>query len=470
MIKVLSKASAFGVAIALGASPVSAIVITETQDALSLANALLVPDSSITINSASLIGGAFGNEFCDGNDCEVLIPSSIDVINAASTIPSQPALGQAGIFSNASGTYNLPAAGGIVFSTGNVTDAQDSESTQNFISGGNGNSATSIQNELLEPLTGISAHFDPVQLDISFTVDGDQASTITFFGAFGSEEFPDFVGDTFIDGFGLYVNGENVAGALTSDAEIGDSLAPININHPDFVEMPGTALNGVLAPNGNPLLRFDVPVLPGDNTFTLLLADAGDSSHDSVMYLASFGELGESEFTPILPDLSNPTNDDGEFVFELPEVEAEETIWFDPDVASGYVYTSNLAIASVTAPSLATVPDPDGYILEFTSGNTLQQFTLDAGETFDFGLNGFDDVFDFSILGINLDLALDPTNPQAFVTGVSFAESGDLSFTQAPIITFVPDDPVNSVPAPSSVFMWGISLLGLLITKRKLKK
>lgn len=464
-------------AITLATSQASAIVITESQDAFELANALLVPNSNITVNSASLTGGVLsneiegpGNDFCDGINCEGAIPPSIDLIQATSTIDSLPALGQAGTFSNLSGTYNLPAAGGIVLSTGRAIDAQDAESIDSFITGGEGNSASIIQNQLLEPLTGITEHFDPVQLDISFTLASDQASTITFFGAFGSEEFPDFVGGSFIDGFGLYVNGENVAGALTSDAELGDSLAPININHPDFVEMPGTALNGVLAPNGNPLLRFDVPVLPGDNTFTLLLADAGDSSYDSVMYLASFGELGESEFTPILPDPSNPTNDEGEFVFELPEVEAEETIWFDPDVASGYVYTSNLAIASVTAPSIATVPDPDGYLLEFTSGGTLQQFALNSGDTFDFGLNGFDDVFDFSILGINLDLALDPTNPQAFVTGVSFAESGDLMFTQAPIITFVPDTPVNSVPAPGSVLMMGISLCGLLITRKKFKK
>ena len=41
-----------------------------------------------------------------------------------------------------------------------------------------------------------------------------------------AEEFPEFVGDSFIDGFGLFVNGENVAFAN------GD---PINVNHPDFL-------------------------------------------------------------------------------------------------------------------------------------------------------------------------------------------------------------------------------------------
>ncbi len=478
MTNISVKVSLLATAIALSAPQASAIVITETQDALELANALLVPDSNITINSATLTGGVLssggdgpgdgegpGDDFDDGcGGCESA--SAFSLVTADSGIPP---LGQAGTFTNLSGVYNLPAAGGIVLSTGDVLNAQDADSIENFISGGSGSSASEAQNELLEPLTGITQHFDPVQLDISFTIEGDEASTITFFGAFGSEEFPQFVGSGFVDGFGLYVNGENIAGALPSDAEPGDPLAPININHPDFVEMPGTSLNGVLAPNGNPLLRFDVPVLPGENTFTLLLADAGDGGYDSVMYLASFGELGESEFTPILPDPSNPTNEEGEFVFQLPEVEAEETIWFDPDVASGYVYTSNLAIASVTAPSLATVPDPDGYMLEFMFGGVLQQFALAAGETFDFGINNFNGVYEFSIVGINLDLALDPTNPQAFVTGVSFAESGDLTFTQAPIITFVPD-PTTDIPEPASIFMLSLGLGGLLVGRRKLKK
>lgn len=474
------KVSLLATAIALSAPQASAIVITETQDALELANALLVPDSNITINSATLTGGVLssggdgpgdgdgegpGDDFDDGcGGCESA--SAFSLVTADSGIPP---LGQAGTFSNVSGTYNLPAAGGIVLSTGNVLDAQDADSTDIFIGNNNGRVATDEQNALLEPLTDIAQHYDPVQLDISFTVAGDEATTITFFGAFGSEEFPDFVGAGVTDGFGLFVNGENVAGALPSDSEPGDPLAPININHPDFELMPGTALNGVLAPNGNPLLRFDVPVQPGENTFKLLLADAGDGSHDSVMYLASFGELGESEFTPILPDPSNPTNDEGEFVFQLPEVEENETIWFDPDVASGYVYTSNLAIASVTAPSLATVPDPDGYMLEFMFGGVLQQFALAAGETFDFGINNFNGVYEFSIVGINLDLALDPTNPQAFVTGVSFAESGDLTFTQAPIITFVPD-PTTDIPEPASIFMLSLGLGGLLVGRRKLKK
>ncbi|REL37211.1 choice-of-anchor L family PEP-CTERM protein [Thalassotalea euphylliae] len=442
-----------------------AIVITASQDATELANTLLVPGSGITINSAILSGG-FSSESGDEGNCEDEIgcgPGENGNVNLDNPIAP---LNQAGLFTNASGVYNLPAAGGIVFSTGNVTSYQDGPNTSNSFGLDNGSSASQEQNDQLSPLTGQLQHFDPVQLDISFTVDEDSASTITFFGAFGSEEFPEFVDSGFVDGFGLFVNGQNVAGALPTGASPGDELAPININHPDFLPLPGTELNGVLAPNGNPLLRFDVPVQEGVNTFRLLLADASDGGYDSTIFLASFGELGESPFTPILPDPSNPTNEDGAFVFTLPDVQQDETIWFDPDVASGYTYTSSLAIATVTAPPFDAVPDPDGYILEFMFNNMLQQFALNSGETFDFVLNGFNGVTTFSIQGINLDLALDPDNPQAFVTGVSFAESGALSFTQDPITVFVPD--VNDIPEPASILIISLGLGGLALRRRKI--
>lgn len=416
----------------LSAPITNAIIITGTQDATELANALLVPDSNITINSAVLSGE----------------------------------LNQSGLFTNASGVYNLPASGGIVFSSGNVLDYQDGTSTDTGFTTNFGMSANQEQNELLSPLTGQANHFDPVQLDISFTVAEGSASTITFFGTFGSEEFPDFVGTSFVDGFGMFVNGENVAGALPTGASPEDGLAPININHPDFAPLPGTELNGVLAPNGNPLLRFDVPVIEGVNTFKLLLADTSDGDLDSTIFLASFGELGASPFTPILPDPSNPTNEDGAFVFTLPDVQQDETIWFDPDVASGYTYTSNLAIATVTAPPFDAVPDPDGYILEFMFNGMLQEFAIASGATFDFVANGFNGVTTFSIQGINLDLGLDPDNPQAFVTGVSFAESGALSFTQDPITVFVPDP--NDIPEPASIFLISLSLGGLMLRRRKI--
>src|SRR5439155_3384978 len=88
-----------------------------------------------------------------------------------------------------------------------------------------------------------------------------------------------FVGQ-FVDGFGLYLNGTNIAFA---------NGAPININHPDMRPFPGTELNGVLAPNGDPILTFSAPVPPGSagNTLTIIIADTRDSVLDTTVYVSS---------------------------------------------------------------------------------------------------------------------------------------------------------------------------------------
>jgi hypothetical protein len=109
--------------------------------------------------------------------------------------------------------------------------------------------------------------------------------------------------------------------------------------------------------------------------------------------------------------------------------------------------------ASVTAPSLASVNDPDGYVIEFLFEGVLQQIALAAGETFEFGAN-FDPVSTFTLNGINLDLGLDPTSPLAFVTGLSFVETGSFQVSQLPIKVFVPDS--NSVPESPTLFMFGL--------------
>ncbi|GAD02469.1 choice-of-anchor L domain-containing protein [Agarivorans albus] len=421
MNKKVLQASLVSLAIGTLYAPMaSAIVITESFDAMELAESLLVPDSSIVINSATL---------------------------------SQSGLGQAGTFTNESGVYGIPSEGGVVLSSGLVKSYEDGPNTDSGFTGSFDTAATAEQNAMLTPLTGIQGHFDPVQLDISFTVNSVDPTTLTFFGVFGSEEWPEFVGGTVTDGFGLFLNGENIAGALPTGSSAGDPLLPINIDHPDMSDIRGTELDGVLAPNGNPQLRFDAPVQPGVNTFTFILADAGDSVLDTTIFLSSFGELGESEFVPILPDPSNPTDENGAFVFDLPEVQSGETIWIDPDVAAGYVYSTDGMFASVTAPSLASVNDPDGYVIEFLFEGVLQQIALAAGETFEFGIN-FDPVSTFTLSGINLDLGLDPTSPLAFVTGLSFVETGSFQVSQLPVTVFVPDN--NSVPESPTLFMFGL--------------
>ena len=480
--KKIIKISTFTLSFLFSAQYANAIVIEISDSAEFLTDALFINNSGLTITDQSLSGQ----------------------------------FGQAGVYINNSGTYGLPSAGGIVFSTGQVIDyvdgpnefiengfglvesplppsdngneleAQFSNNPVDYFEqdeaseGGNEqsgpedggadeyvpqNPASAAQNTILTPITGQAEHFDAVQLDITFDV-SDDVNTVSFIAAFGSEEFPGYVDSDYTDGFALLLNGANVAFAPVAELAVDGVFAPISIDHPDFEAIEGTELNGLLAPNGIPLLQFDIPVEPGStgNTFTMLLADASDDALDTTVYLSSFGnfdvENGESEFTPLMPDEDVEVGEESEFVFTLPEVEAGETIWFDPDVSTGYTYTAGNGgqFASVTAPTLLSVNDADGYLITFTDSLGVEETkALMAGQTLDFPFP----VTTFTLTGINEDLMLDPTDPTAVVTGVSFEDTGSYTVSQAAIITST-----TSVPAPSSIAIFLLSLVGISLTRK----
>ena len=431
----MRKISAIGVVGSLLLStPAFAITITPSFDALGLANTLFLNQSGITVNSATISGAS----------------------------------NQAGTYTNGTGTYGLPNTG-IVLSSGNVADYADGPNNNSGNSGSGLADATQAQNDLLSPITGQLDHFDAVQLDISFDV-ASEISSVTFFGAFGSEEFPEYVNSGVNDGFGLFVNGTNVAGVQSPST--GTNL-PVNIDHPDFANITGTELDGMLAPNGNPVLRFDVPVNPGaTNDFSIILADAGDSILDTTVYLSSFGastpneeERGETEFNPILP--SNPPDPiTGEFVIELEVVEAEVVVWVDPPVAVGYTYEADSGeFFSLVAPSLATVPDLDGYLV--TVGGTT--VSLAAGASLNFFDMFGENPSSFTVSGIDPDIELDPFNPLAFPLGVSFVASAfDVNIDVTPTIVNTGDP--NVVPLPANFLLLTSGMLGLGAMRRRQKR
>ena len=428
----LAATTALTTALVGFSAPSDAISINGTFDAFNLANTLFA-GSGLNITAATLTHGDLGY---GGYGASVL-----------------PTDHQSGTYTNGVGTYGLPGPG-IVLSSGWVRDYETGPNTSGSHTGGDGLVASGPQNDLLDDLTGQSQHFDPVQLDIWFDV-GTETDGVSFIGVFGSEEYPEFQQTSFTDGFGLFLNGTNIAGVLPTGGLPGDPLLPVNIDHPDMAPIPGTELDGVLAPNGIPLLRFDAAVTPGStgNMFSIIVADASDSAWDTTVYLANFGDFdqnnGGTEFTPLLP--SNPPDlETGEFVFDLPPIEPGETIWIDPPVSVGFVYTvTGAEFATITAPSLLTVNDPDGYIIIVNGVET----TLTAGAIFTFGTG----ITEFTLLGIDPALMLDPGDPLAFALGVSFANISQI----IPITVGMTPITENTdvVPLPSALLLYGSGLL-----------
>jgi hypothetical protein len=177
---------------------------------------------------------------------------------------------------------------------------------------------------------------------------------------------------------------------------------------------------------------------------------------------------GTTPTNPLLPT-PNPSNPDG---FTFPGVPVGDNglgiinpIFFDPIVSVGYDYavTGGPLFASVLIPN----PLPQGdsnFILELPGfGN----YPLVAGTTFNLlGVNplGFSD---FRISDIDPAEMLDPTNPTAFVTGLTFTAPGTVTVTQNPIVQNT--DSV-SVPEPSNLLGLGLLGFGAFLTGKLNKK
>ena len=195
-------------------------------------------------------------------------------------VPVPPERVSSGTYTNDSGTYGIGP--GIILSSGNVKDYGDGPNEFVGNTTAYDEPATAQQEILLDQITGGSLdHFDVTQFDIAFDMQAG-FDTVFFNVAWGSEEYDEFVGSPFIDAFGLFVNGTNIASV--------DGF-PVNVDHPEMAFISGTELNGLLAPDGNPVNLFSAFVGEGstDNLLTFIIADSADDIYDSTVYISALG-------------------------------------------------------------------------------------------------------------------------------------------------------------------------------------
>jgi hypothetical protein len=129
------------------------------------------------------------------------------------------------------------------------------------------------------------------------------------------------------------------------------------------------------------------------------------------------------------------------YIFNI-DVIPNTGIFIDPRVAVGYDY----AIGHGN-PMFASVRLPIGI------GNSLytlimqgRSFGLAGGQLFDFRTHGFPNgVAQFRVADIEQSAGLDPADPTAFVTGVSFVAAGSFTGTMTPLCQ------ANSLPVQAKV-------------------
>jgi hypothetical protein len=132
--------------------------------------------------------------------------------------------------------------------------------------------------------------FDACVLEMDCVPDYD---TLYFNFIFGSEEYPEFVGSSYNDAFGIFVSGPNIAGTQNM-AYIPNTITPIAINNVNDQTNIQYYVDNTLSSNGlepsydgfTTNIQATIPVIPfGSYHIKIAVADVGDVIYDSGVFL-----------------------------------------------------------------------------------------------------------------------------------------------------------------------------------------
>lgn len=167
---------------------------------------------------------------------------------------------------------------------------------------------------------------------------------------------------------------------------------------------------------------------------------------------------------PVLP-LTEVANGDGSTSFNFGLLTYDSglgvatPVFIDPDVAVGYTYQviNGANVAAVLVPSALANGDASFTLVIDGVGS----FALQAGVEFDIATVVAGGVRSFRIIGIDAGEALDPTNTQAFVTGLRFMSGGAVEISQTAL--------TQAVPEPATYALW-LAGLGALVLRRRARR
>ena len=233
---------------------------------------------------------------------------------------------------------------------------------------------------------------------------------------------------------------------------------------------------------------FESDISSSNGNINIKVADDNGVMTTMSLYFDSYAassSVGATTTNPIMPlDWDEETFQEPEIAWGydlLATLNPEDPFgrsvpyYFDPIVATGYDYEASGAFFdSLTIPEQEGINIGDSLQL-IIDGSTYEYL---VGSTFNFGDLGITNLSEFGIRGIDSALGLDPSDPTAFITGLTFEGAGSASFTSAtdvnvrmtPITIDTDAQQPAPVPEPSTFLLLGGGLLGLGWYGRKRNK
>lgn len=188
-------------------------------------------------------------------------------------------------------------------------------------------------------------------------------------------------------------------------------------------------------------LQLDVRVgglLQGRSRTFFELAPLANGGNEVAVYLPSVGP-------------------DGRFKFDV-GVQQGQSIAIDPELAVGYDYAIGAGDPLFHSVKLPSVGDGQYEIWGWNGSSYSLQTALSAGTEYFFDGIG---LARFRVTGIETSAGLNPADPTAFVTTLTFSGSGRFTGTMTPLtVTVVPE------PASAGLLLAGLLAGGLLFTRR----
>ena len=284
-------------------------------------------------------------------------------------------------------------------------------------------------------------------------------------------------------GFALIQDGQATFTAYDADGNVvgtstvvGDYFQLDNASSPD-TEFPGDGTS--FFPENEIVVNLSGTAVYGEFDFEIIDGTSGETGGEGRYIIDNFsytpaGEEIISVVQGALPD--DPLLPGGIIIGEngVPEFQFDVNIdedglggvfpiFIDPVIAVGYDYTSTINVASVLIPD--PLPNGDSEFELVIPG--VGTFALTAGTAFDLTTLDPAGFGAFTIQGIDTTELLDPNDPTAFVTGLTFvggsaATTPVASVTMTPITLNVPTGGTAGVPEPHIAWLFGLGLAGLM--------